>query len=71
MFFDLPAVLRILRLYRGCPGGVMVKAIDCGIVSTPVELLRSLSINTLGKGMNSLILPAIGLNSTTTVLLGE
>ena len=27
--------------------------------------------NTLGKGMNPLILPSYGLNSTTTVLLEE
>ena len=42
----------------GCPRGVMVKAMNCGIVvrwvRTPVALLRSLRANTLGKGMNPL-----------------
>ena len=53
-----------LSYTEGCPCGVMVKVMDCGIViskdRTPVALLRSLSANTLGKGMNPLILPAMG-----------
>ena len=48
----------------GVPRGVMVKAVDCGIrskrVRTPVVLLRSLSANTLGKGINLLIIAAMG-----------
>ena len=36
----------------GCPRGVMVKALDCGIVVNEFELL--------GKGINPLILPAMG-----------
>ena len=48
----------------GCPRGVMVKEIDCGIVSSKFELQSNYYIhfrtNTLGKGMNPLILPAMG-----------
>ena len=50
-----------------CPRGVMVKAMDCGIVVREFVLQSRyyvhLRTNTLGKDMNSLILPA--------VLLGE
>ena len=49
---------------KGCPRGVMVKAMDCGIVVNEFVLQSLFYIhflaNTLGKGMNSLILPAIG-----------
>ena len=59
----------------GCPRDVMVKAMDCGIVVCEFVLQSRYYVhfqaNTLGKGMNPLILPAMGLNSTTTVLLGE
>ena len=48
----------------GCPHGVMVKAIDCGIVVREFVLQSRYYVhiraNTLGKGMNPLILPAIG-----------
>ena len=47
--------------YMGCPRGVMVKAMNCGIVvrefipqSRYYVYFRA---NTLGKGMNPLILP--------------
>ena len=46
----------------GCPRGVMVKAMDC-LVSESVLLSRyyvHFRANTLGKGMNPLILPAMG-----------
>ena len=50
--------------WGGCPRGVMVKAMDCGIVvSESVLQLRyyvHFRTNTLGKGMNPLILPAMG-----------
>ena len=47
-----------------CPRGVMVEAMDCGIVVSEF-VLRSRSYvyfrtNTLGKGMNPLILPTTG-----------
>ena len=49
---------------RGCPRGVMVKAIDCGIVVREFVLQSRYYVhfraNTLGKGMNPLILPAMG-----------
>ena len=48
----------------GCPRGVMDKAMDCGIVVRRFELQSRYYIhfraNTLGKGMNPLILPAMG-----------
>ena len=50
-------------LTGGCPRGVMVKAIDCGIVVSEFVLQSHYYIhfwaNTLGKGMNPLILPAM------------
>ena len=53
----------------------MVKAMDCGIVIREFELQSRYYVhfraNTLGKGMNPVIPPSYGLNSTTTVLLGE
>ena len=49
---------------RGCARGVMVKTMDCGIVvSEFVPQSRyyvHFRVNTLKKGMNPLILPAIG-----------
>ena len=48
----------------GCPRGVMVKAMDCGIVEREFVLQSRYYVhfwaNTLGKGMNPLILPAMG-----------
>ena len=48
----------------GCPHGVMVKAMDCGIVVRKFVLQSRYYVhfqaNTLGKGMNPLILPAMG-----------
>ena len=48
----------------GCPRGVMVKAMDCGIVVSKLVLQLRYYVhfqeNTLGKGMNLLILPAMG-----------
>ena len=53
-----------LNIWVGCPHGVMVKAMDYRIVVSEFVLqLRyyvHLRANTLGKGMNSLILPAMG-----------
>ena len=48
----------------GGPRGVMVKAMDCGIVVSEFVLQSRYYVpfraNTLGKGMNPLILPAMG-----------
>ena len=48
----------------GCPRGVMVKAMDCGIVVREFALQSRYYVhfraNTLGKGTNPLILPAMG-----------
>ena len=48
----------------GCPRGVMVKAMDCRIVEREFMFQPRYYIhfraNTLGKGMNPLILPAMG-----------
>ena len=47
-----------------CPRGVMVKAMDCGIVVREFVLQLRYYVhfpaNTLGKRMNPLILPAMG-----------
>ena len=47
-----------------CPRGVMVKAMDCGIVVSELELQSRYYVhfraNTFGKGMNPLIPPAMG-----------
>ena len=54
----------ILNESRGCPRGVMVKTMDCGIVVREFVLQSRYYVhfraNTLGKGMNPLILPAMG-----------
>ena len=48
----------------GCPSGVMVKAMDCGVVVREFVLQSRYYVhfqaNTLGKGMNPLIIPAMG-----------
>ena len=48
----------------GGPRGVMVKAMDCGIVVSEFELQSRYYVhfraNTLEKGMNPLFLPAMG-----------
>ena len=56
--------LFIKNALGGCPRGVMVKAMDCEIVVCEFVLQSRYYIhfraNTLGKGMNPLILPAMG-----------
>ena len=58
------------RIIWGCPHGVMVKMMNCGIIVSEFVLQSRYYVhfraNTLGKGMTS-----YGLNSTTTLLLGE
>ena len=48
----------------GCPRGVMVKAMGCRIIVSEFKLLLCYYVrfraNTLGKGMNPLILPTMG-----------
>ena len=52
------------QLRWGCPRGVMVKAMDCGIVVCEFELQSRYYVhfraNTLGKGMHPQIFPAMG-----------
>ena len=59
-----PVFLSKLVWSPSCHGGVMVKAMDCGIVVSEFVLQSRYYVhfrtNTLGKGMNPLILPAIG-----------
>ena len=54
----------ILIYLQGCPRGVMVKAMDCEIIVSEFVLRSRYYVhfraNTLGKGMNPLILPAMG-----------
>ena len=63
--FNLLLILIILDIiWGGGPRGVMVKALDCRIVVSEFVLQSRYYIhfraNTLGKGMNPLILPAMG-----------
>ncbi len=50
--------------YTSCPRGVMVKAMNCGIVVREFVLQSRYYVhfraNTLGKGMRPFILPAMG-----------
>ena len=50
--------------YKWCPRGVMVKAMDCGIVVSEFVLQSCYYVhfraNTLEKGMNPIILQTIG-----------
>ena len=52
------------KKHGGGPHGVMVKAMDCGIVVSEFVLQSRYYVhfraNTLGKGMNPLIPPAMG-----------
>ena len=62
----IPTLLPFVRpsLLRRCLCGVMVKALEWGIVVSEFELHSRYGIhfwtNTLGKGMNPLILPGMG-----------
>ena len=51
---------KILIFLGGCPRGVMVKAMSCGIVVLQSRYYIHFPANTLGKGMNPLILPSMG-----------
>ena len=57
-------LLRHNYLEQGCPRGVIVKALDCGIVVSKFKLQSCYYVhfrtNTLGKGMNPLILSDMG-----------
>ena len=44
---------------RGCPRGIMVKAMDCGIVVSEFELQSCYYVH-FRAGMDPLILPAMG-----------
>ena len=59
----------------GCPRGVMVKAMNCGIVVSEVELQPCYYVHfrtdTLGERYEPPYPPSYGLNSTSTVLLEE
>ena len=52
------------KAVRGCTRGVMVKAMDCRIVVREFVLQSRYYVhfraNTLGKGMNPLMFPAMG-----------
>ena len=61
---NVPLRNRILLKLGEWPRGVMVKAMDCGIVISEFELQSRFYVhfrtNTIGKGMNPLIRPAMG-----------
>ena len=62
--FITSVIVLIIIIIGGCPCGVMVKAMDCGIVVREFVIQSHYYVhfraNTLGKGMNPLILPAMG-----------
>ena len=64
IFLNSPSMHLLKPSPRGCPCGVMVKAMDCGIMIREFVLQSRYYIhfraNTLRKGMNPLILPAMG-----------
>ena len=63
-FFFLSLNLDDETGFMGCPRGVMIKAMDCGIVVREFVLQSRYYVhfraNTLGKDINPLILPAMG-----------
>ena len=63
-------IFHYLFMKRGCPRGVMVKALDCGIVVREFELQSRYYVH-FRERYEPPYSPSYGLNSTTTVLLGE
>ena len=66
-------ILKTIKFYRrGCPRGVMVKAMDCRIVVSEFKLQSRYYVHKYpwGKVWTPLS-PSYGLNSTTTVFLEE
>ena len=62
---DLSLLVTIYSSQKwGCPPSVMIKAMDCEIVVSEFVFQSRYYVhfraNTLGKGMNPLILPAMG-----------
>ena len=61
---QLNQIIYLNLKYIWCPRGVMVKAMDWGIVVSEFVLQSRYYVhfraNTLGKGMNPLILPSMG-----------
>ena len=66
-------IISTIKITWGGPRGVMVKAMDCGIVVSEFEFQLHYYVhfetNTLGKGMNPSYPTNYGLNSNTAVLL--
>ena len=65
MTFWIPLIENLIYLLpEGYPRCVMVKAMNCGIVLSEFVLQSHYYVhfqaNTLGKGINPLILPAMG-----------
>ena len=56
--------ISLFTILSGCPRGEMVKAVDCEIVVSEFVIQSRYYVyfrtNTLGKDMNTLILPAMG-----------
>ena len=71
----LNVISRILGVGGRCPRGVMVKVMDCGIVVSKFVLQSRYYVHFRAifsqERYEPPYLPSYGLNSTTTVLLGE
>ena len=63
-FYAISTIACHSTTYGGGPRGIIVKAMDCGIVVCEFVLQSRYYVhfraNTLGKDMNPLILPAMG-----------
>ena len=68
-------IKKVRKEYWGCPRGVMVKAMDCGIVVSEFVLQSRYFVHFLANTLRKVMPPpypsSYGLNSTNTVLLGE
>ena len=58
-----------LAMCQGCPSGVMVKALDCGIIVSELELPLRYSNKCPWKRYVPPYPPSYGLNSITAILL--
>ena len=75
MYLYILSYYTCVYICGGCSRGVMVKAMDCGIVGREFVLQSRYYVhfraNALGKRYEPPYPPSYGLNSTSTVLLGE
>ena len=64
-------LIRVVMSRWGCPRDVMIKVMDCGIVVSKFKFQSSYMDKYPWERYEPPYPPIYGLNSTTTVLLGE